>query len=355
MTMKYKLLADLLRESLLQNTDKAGYKLPTEAELCQRYHMSRQTVRHALRILSEEGLVEKRHGSGTYSTGKTVSGVRRIALLATFPEDYIFPLILHDAQKVFSDKGYSTTVYATENCIGAEHEILRKLLEQPISGLLVEGSKTALPNPNAGLYRRLQSERIPMVFLHGCCAEIGDVPCVSDDNYGGGYQLTGYLIEKGRRRIAGIFKSDDMQGVQRYNGTVSAIRDAGLVIDDRHFSWYDTQTRFEMVSQHNMHFLQNYILNRLDNADSVVCYNDEIASLLIRELQNLGRRVPEDVAVVSFDNSFYCRLGPLQITSLRHKNGRMGQIAAEMLIQLMQGGAPDSRTLSWELVQRSSG
>ena len=69
MAMKYKLLAGLLREDLAKNGGRSGYKLPTEAELTRRYRMSRQTVRHALQLLAEEGLVQSRQGSGTYTTG----------------------------------------------------------------------------------------------------------------------------------------------------------------------------------------------------------------------------------------------------------------------------------------------
>ena len=69
MAMKYKLLAGLLREDLAKNGGRSGYKLPTEAELTRRYRMSRQTVRHALQLLAEEGLIQSRQGSGTYTTG----------------------------------------------------------------------------------------------------------------------------------------------------------------------------------------------------------------------------------------------------------------------------------------------
>ena len=69
MAMKYKFLADLLREELVKNGGRSGFKLPTEAELVRRYHMSRQTVRHALQLLADEGLVQSRQGSGTYTTG----------------------------------------------------------------------------------------------------------------------------------------------------------------------------------------------------------------------------------------------------------------------------------------------
>ena len=73
MPAKYIRLANQLKELLLQNTGNGIYKLPSEHALCQQYHVSRQTVRAALRLLSEEGLVEKRQGSGSFSTGHSIA------------------------------------------------------------------------------------------------------------------------------------------------------------------------------------------------------------------------------------------------------------------------------------------
>ena len=356
MASKYKTVADLLREDLLKNGASAGYKFPTEAELTRRYRMSRQTIRHALQLLSEEGLVESRRGSGTYATGKaTDSSTRQIAVVTSFLDDYIFPTILHDAQSVFIQSGYSTLVFATENQVGREREILLRLLSEPVDGILVEGSKTALPSPNSDLYQKLRQSGVPIVFLHGAYGELAGIPCVSDDNYGGGYQLARYLIGKGHRNIAGFFKSDDVQGPQRYHGAISAIRDAGLPIFDQSFGWYDTRDRAEMLERQNTQQLRGFLQGQLDHATAVVCYNDEMAFLLVQELLSMKKRVPEDMAVVSFDNSYYSQIGPIPVTSLRHKSKKMGCAAAEQLMSVIQGNPGASLALEWELVERRSG
>lgn len=353
MAAKYQTLAQLLRQELLRQNNEPC-KLPTEMELAARYRMSRQTVRHALQLLEEEGLIQRRQGSGSFSTGRAGDAPRQIAVVCSFLDDYIFPTILHDAQSVFSREGYSTLVFATENQVGAERSILQKLLAQPVAGVLAEGSKTALPSPNAPLYRQLRAQGTPLLFLHGACAELADAPCISDDNYAGGHMLARHLIERGHRSIAGIFKSDDVQGPQRYHGCVSAIRDAGLNLRDRGFLWYDTEDRLELVDRKDTTLLRRFLEVRLDGATAVVCYNDEIAFLLIRELLAMGRRVPEDVAVVSFDNSYYSQISPIPITSLRHPAPRMGQVAAEQLLRMLRGGQAASQALPWELMARAS-
>ena len=354
MALKYQLLADQLREEMYLQDWRAGQRLPTEGELCRRFRVSRQTVRRALQVLTEEGVVRSRQGSGTFATGKAQSPAgRQVAVISSFLDDYIFPSILHDAQNVFTAHGFSTLVFATENQVSREREILLKLLERPVAAILVEGSKTALPSPNSDLYQRLRQSGVPMVFLHGAYGELAGIPCIADDNYGGGYKLARYLIDRGHRDIGGIFKSDDVQGPQRYHGSVSAIRDQGLPLSDRRFCWYDTQDRLDMLAQQDSRLLGRFLSERLSDATAVICYNDEVAFHLIRALLAMGRRVPEDVAVVSFDNSYYSQIGPVHITSLWHPR-RMGQEAADELIRILQGQPGASRTLDWELMERAS-
>ena len=68
MDAKYKKLAAQLTELIAMNLHSGIYKLPTEAELGRRYHVSRQTVRQALSLLSSQGLITTRQGSGSYVT-----------------------------------------------------------------------------------------------------------------------------------------------------------------------------------------------------------------------------------------------------------------------------------------------
>lgn len=355
MAAKYEQLAAILKSELQQILRQGGTKLATEAELSARYHMSRQTVRHALQLLEEEGLIQRRQGSGSFIRGReTADDIRQIAVITTFLDDYIFPSILHDAQRCFSQAGYSTLVYATENKVSREREILTRILEQKVSAVLIEGSKTALPTPNTDLYRHLQEKNIPVLFLHGIYSNLQDFPCLLDDNYTGGYQLARYLLDRGHTRIAGIFKSDDIQGPQRYHGVVSALRDAAVPIRDDHFSWFDTEDRAALVNDPHCPLLRNVIRQRLNDATAVVCYNDEVAYFLIKQLVADGFHVPRDIAVVSFDNSFYSQIGPVPITSLGHKANRTGKTAAAMLLELLDGKPPRSLRLEWELTCRSS-
>ncbi len=352
MAFKYLRLAAELQAELSAGT--FPDKLPTEQALCEAYQVSRQTVRQALEYLVELGLIEKRQGSGSRVVRRRSFGTDRVAVVTSYIDDYIFPSVLQDIQRVLVRRGYSTLLFATNNMVGREREILQELLRQPLGGLIVEGSKTALPNPNLDLYEKLDRAGIPMVFLHGGYRELENSVCVSDDNFGGGYLAARHLITRGHTRIAGIFKSDDIQGQQRYLGYLSAVRDAGLPLADSQVLWYTTEERrFLMDYGHNdilTHFLQFY----LKDCTAVVCYNDEIADRLIRLLLSKSRRVPEDVAVVSFDNSYYSDLCPVRITSLAHEAHKMGGLSAQLLMDQMAGEKVRSAVISWKLIHKGS-
>ena len=174
---------------------------------------------------------------------------------------------------------------------------------------------------------------------------------VLDDNYAGGRMLVEYLHGKGHREIGGIFKNDDIQGPQRYAGYIDALRDLSLPMNDRRIFWYNTELKERFLSERSI----DIITRALEGCTAVVCYNDEIASRLVTHLTKQGVSIPEELAVVSFDNSQYSELSSPRVTSLSHGRHNVGRMAAELLIQLLQGERCHSLLAPWELVEKESG
>ncbi len=356
MTSKYLQLSTILTEKIQSGVYPVGSKLPTEIELTSSYNVSRQTVRLALSVLVEKGLISKKQGSGNsvISTGLD-SANRKIAIIASHTTDYIFPAVLHDIQNVLAQNNYSSQIISTHNKVSLEQDALQLVLSQSFSGVLAEGVKTALPNPNLPFYKSLKKKNVPLVFFHGGYAELENAVCVTDDNFTGGYQLTRYLISKGHTCIGGIFNSDDLQGRQRYQGYVTALHDAGLPVPDDKLLWFSTEDRYSIVDCQDFSLLSNYVKNRLIGCTALVVYNDEIAYYMIKILQAAGYSLPGAMSVVSFDNSYYCGLSPVQITSLGHEGEQIGIAAANQLLRLISGKSTNSVSVPWKLIERQSG
>ena len=355
MPPKYRRIAEELQNSILEGKFDESRALPTEFKIAAQYNVSRQTVRQALSVLAESGMIEKRQGSGSYIRQPAVPdtaapAMRFVAVITTYISDYIFPSILREVETVFSSNHCTPTLYATQNLICNERSILNALLDNPPDGVLVEGTKSALPNPNLDLYRELMRRGVPIVFMNGCYSGLPGALSVLDDNYAGGRMLVEYLSRKGHRNIGGIFKVDDLQGHQRYAGYMETLRSLALPMDDSHIFWYSTESKQALLDGRYNEPLRA----ALQGCTAVVCYNDEIASNLVIHLQRRGISVPDKLAVVSFDNSQFSTLAPIPLTTLSHESSNVGRQAALMMLRLLKGEACESELVPWALVERQS-
>ncbi len=353
MNPKYQIVASALKSDILSG--KYQKTLPTEQSLTEQFRVSRQTVRQALSLLEAERLIERKQGSGSHIRRPQEPLPRQrlsVAVMTTYISDYIFPSILREIESVCSDNNSVPLLFATQNQVANEQRILQTLLEMDhLDGILVEGTQTGLPNPNIRLYRKLIHKGIPLVFLHGNYEQLPDTLFVLDDNIGGGKMLVEYLHGKGHKRIAGIFKYDDIQGRQRYSGYIEAMRDLGLPLEDHQILWYSTAQKDCFLSGG---FGETRIDEILPACSAVICYNDEVAIRVASHLTARGLSIPGDVAIVSFDNSLYSEMSVPRITSLSHGEHNVGRQAANLLFRFLRGEPCSSEYVPWVLVEKES-
>ena len=352
---KYETLSKQLTELISRNLKQGITALPTESAIAEQYQVSRQTVRAALSLLKSQGLIESRRGSGSYATGLSPDTFRNlIPILIASSQEYIYPHLLTDIRSALASKGYQLQIHTTENDTSRERQLLLSLLETPPRGIIVEGSRSALPTPNVDLFEKLKAAGTKLLFLHNKYDALPNEVCIKDDNYYGGYLLASHLTELGHTRIAGIFKMDDKQGPERYLGAFCCLRDQNLELADRNVGWFQSTDVEGLEKRQDSRFLANYITEQLSGCTAVICYNDEIAYWLIKELSYAGIRVPRDISVVCFDNSYLSELSKVRITTLTHRPHEMGHCVAETMMQMLQEIPVVSQEIPWELVQKES-
>lgn len=175
------------------------------------------------------------------------------------------------------------------------------------------------------------------MFFNSYYRDLPDSVYVVTDDRKAGLQAVDLLIEKGCRRIGGVFKSDDMQGHGRYAGFSEGLIHNGCVLGDDNVVWYTTAERSRLFRPDN----SDYMFERLRGCDGIVCYNDQIAYGVIDLLQKHNVRVPEDVLVIGFDDSSISEYSPVKITSFVHPKVEMGRAAANKLIHMLRSSDPE--------------
>lgn len=348
---KYEELINYIENGIADGALKPGDKMYSENQLTGMFGISRQTVRKAIGILEEEGIVHRVRGSGTYISSEHRENreqCNRIAVITTYVDSYIFPKTIQGIERKLFERGYTVQIAFTNNTLEREKTIVEDLLDKgDVAGIIVEGTKSGLPNPNLRLYRQLIRQEIPILFINSYYPEL-EVPHVSLDDVGAARRAVEYLIERGHRDIGAVLKLDDGQGRLRYLGYLQAMEAAGLTVTDSRMVWIDTDESKQLA------FCADRLLPRLESCTAVLCYNDQVAFQLIQLLQERGIRVPEQLSVISIDDSDLARHSEVPITSLPHPKEKLGEKAAESLLSLMAGKRDVTCEFDTRIVERSS-
>lgn len=350
-TSKYRQLANWIKEKIESGEFACGERLQSENELSEKFKISRQTVRQAINILIQNDYLTSRQGSGTYVVFNRFAAHKpnmTAGVVTTYVSTYIFPRIIHGIETILTEYGYSIQLAFTNNTVQKENHVLHTMLEKGVDGLIVEPAKSGLPNPNKELYNKIYAKKIPVLFINSYYPDL-KIPHVSLNDHAAGYLATNYLIQKGHRRIACIFKSDDMQGHLRYAGYLDALLKAGYEIHDENVLWYSTEDLRDRFTE------EKWILERLANCTALVCYNDEIGLKMVNLLESNRIAVPDDISIVSIDNSNLADLCKVPLTSVANPMDLLGRTAAQNLINLISHALiPATSEFKPKIVERSS-
>jgi DNA-binding LacI/PurR family transcriptional regulator len=178
---------------------------------------------------------------------------------------------------------------------------------------------------------------------HGYCS-------VSGDSFAGGMLATQHLLRSGRNRIAFLGGPEwEREVTDRYRGYEAALREAGRSVDLAcvvHADWGRPEA--EGVSA------MRRLLDAAPDLDAVFANSDLMAIAAIDELRESGRRVPEDVAVVGYDDVAVARHSNPPLTTIRQNGPLAGRLLAENLLQHLQTGVVTNTSIPAELVVRES-
>lgn len=338
---KYIQLAENLKSKILKGHYAPGERIPTEPELSKMFSASRYTVRQAVSLLENEGLLQRIQGSGTYvqKTSLYSSEYEKhdlksntIALVMMDDHSYIFSDIMYGASNYLTSKGYLLNVFLTDGNYDSEKQALDMLLSSPPAGILLEPTNSGLLSVNYSLYQQL-SEKLPCLLLHS--PDIGTCPSLSLRDREGAQMLTDHLIRLGHKKIGTIFCVEEFTSQNRYCGFLESLRRHGLVQDENSSIWTLRKQIGNLFESSGSPALEQM----LQSVTAVFCHDDRIAYKLIRFLEQKGLCVPEDISVAGYDDSFFATLDQ-PITSVTHPKSDYGIQAAQALLKMIHSTEP---------------
>lgn len=354
-------IAARVRRDVRQGRYGLGQRLPSEVDLARQLGVSRGTVRQALTALLLEGLLETVPGRGTFvSSGVGHRAMGLIGLVMPSVVRARNPELIDGAEDVLRQAGYSLIVGISGDERWLETEQLQRIVGQGASGLIVYTVDGSLQVP---ALRDLVERGFPLVLIDRYLPDLV-VDTVTMDNLGGGFLAVEHLIQRGYRRIGyiGTDNTGTSSIVERMAGYRWALDQYGLgyepdlVCTDvrRLLAW---PPREPDKAQHNERVLRAY-LRRTDRPRALFVCNDYVAFQVVQVAEALGLRIPDDLALVGFDNVSYTDYFGVPLTTVEQHRHEIGATAASLLLERIAGRRTQvGRTViaTRLIVRRSSG
>jgi DNA-binding LacI/PurR family transcriptional regulator len=324
---------------------RVGERLPPERELCAQFNVSRPTIRKALGTLARHEIVEIRHGSGAF-VRKQVSNetgeARQTKLIGFSAPTIEVPAIARAARGAehhLAGEGYRVVLVHDQGDPDRQARDIEQLLDNEVQGLLIFLDRDNVVRPEyQDLLKRLRDRKRPVVLLDRYVPGV-DLPCVLTDTVRGMYLATEHLILLGRRRPA-VLSWGPTAGIaerNRLTGFRNALRDHNLPTEPVLHAELGYGEAPETAGKRAVEGWLRQHGKQLP-FDAIVCFLDNMAYGAFAALKEAGLSVPEDVALVGFDNvnsEMYQAMG-LELTSVDQPFAEMGKVAADMVLQRMR-------------------
>lgn len=256
--------------------------------------------------------------------------------------------VLAGIESVASQSGYNLIIAQSHENVRKEIENVKTLFNSRVDGLI---ASLAFDTKDISHFAPFFEKEIPVIFFDRVSQDQKGARIVID-NFKAGYEATIHLIEQGCKRIAHI------------TGNLSR-----NVYDDRLKGFKAA------LSEHNLPFQkEGIIINNLDEEstiaaaeqilalptlpDGLFITNDSCAAICMQKLKESGIRIPEDMAIVGFNNDLISRIIEPNITTVNYPGKEMGEIVAHQMVNHLEGISPMSLTntiiINSELIIRGS-
>lgn len=331
----------------------SGDALPAERMLCREIGVSRATLRRVIEHLVIDGVLEVQHGSGTFikdaaagqsaaadTTGTHSRQSKLVALLVPSVEYPMISSITKGVEARATELGYHTMLSHDHGNPATQIGQLRRIvgMHDSLAGIIVYPDSANFLNPEfLALIEEARRLHVEVVFVDRYAA-IPGVSCVLSDNFKSMYRAAEHVIMSGRRRI-GFLTFSEEGGVSyhdRRKGFYQAISDYRLKPE-----WVVE----EIVPPGKYEHLTEKIIERwiaegkFPGVDALVCMIGNMAFGAWMALKKAGIRVPEDVALVGYDNHDFGGFPgvDLDLTYVEQPGEKIGAESVDLLLRRLRG------------------
>lgn len=244
-----------------------------------------------------------------------------IALLLPDLQKSFYTAFAGGVEKVLREEGYFLLLFISREQGKAEEEICKCVTNTRLGGMLAALSRTT---ETVEHFRRVKEAGIPLLFFDRIAGEL-DTDRVVTDDYQGAYEAVRHLLRQGCRRIVCYAGPPHLQVTQkRLWGYTEALQSFHVPVEEELIIEHTPERRTD---------LRLPALLKKTSPDALLVAEDEVAAGILSLLKEQNYAVPRDVALCGFSDGETAELTDPALTTVDRKAGKMGEIAARLLLE----------------------
>ncbi|MBW3545317.1 MAG: LacI family transcriptional regulator [Bacteroidetes bacterium] len=260
---------------------------------------------------------------------------------------HFFSATLSGFQDVAAEQGYNVMICQSKESYQGEVRNIQTLMSSRVDGLIISLSKETTDYSHL---QALRSRGVPLVLFDRVSSKI-DTTSIMVDEHDGAFKATEHLIEAGCRRIAHLSGPENLSiSRNRLQGYLDALQQNNMPVQEelvRHCS----------LSEADVIAHAKTLLDLPQPPDAIFAINDPAAIQVIQIIKERGLKIPEDIAVVGFNNEPITALLEPGLTTIAQPALQMGQLAARHILEQLEhpdSFIPQNIVLKTRLVIRGS-
>lgn len=308
-------------------------------------HVSENTRKKVMSVIEGTGYVPN-----AFARGLGLNTMKTIGLLCPDASDPYLSQALTYLERAFRQKGYDCLLSCTDKALHTRQQGVELLKSRHVDGIVLMGSSFIEDNPEDNDYIRDAAKNVPVVLLNGFfpCENVYGVLC--DDQHVVA-ETTLSLLDSGCRRILYLYSSANYSGRKKIDGYRAAHAQRDVEMDDR------LLVRFE-YDKHNFNSVRDLLLGLEAGGlqfDAVMTSGDLLAVGALKYARAAGKRVPEDLCVIGYDNGSLCLCTEPELTSVDNKLPNICEHIVTTMLGVLEGREmPQKTVFTGELVKRGS-
>jgi len=263
-----------------------------------------------------------------------------IGILVPTIRHHFFAKFISEVSEKANDAGFSVMVFQSNEKLDSEKKNVEALIDNRVAGVLISVSKETTTSDH---FEAFEHENIPLVFFDRI-PEMKNVSKVAVDNFQGAHDAVNLLISKGRKKVAFITGASHINVYSdRLEGYKRALNENGITFNQ------------EFLVKGNF-FMEDGIIGAKklltlpQKPDAILAVGDDVAIGAIKYLKGAGLKIPDDIAVVGFDNDPMGIAIDPELTTVEQPLEQMAEVSLQMLLRKIASG----ETVAEEEILKSS-